>query len=69
MKFGWRAVQHDRQMLAAIHAELTLQRTNCLATIQAQGARHIELLEKINENQIEQTGYIKGYAASGRRQD
>ena len=51
---------------ASIHAELVQQRTNCLATLQAQGVQQIELLGKtvaaldgVRLDLAEQTGYLK----------
>lgn len=61
VKLGWAAIQKDRKLLADIHSELTTQRTNCLTTLQTQGARQLDVLEHINENLVEQNGYIKGY--------
>ena len=59
-KLAWGSIQHDRKMLADIHNELTLQRTNCLNTLQSQGERQIEVLEKIDDRIAEQIGYLKG---------
>jgi hypothetical protein len=60
-RFGWRTIQHDRSLLKGIHKELTLQRTNCLQTIQAQGHEQVEILKTIDRNITEQSGYIKGW--------
>ena len=59
-KLAWGSIQHDRKMLADIHNELTLQRTNCLVTLQAQIERQIDVLEKIDDRLAEQSGYLKG---------
>lgn len=59
-KLAWGTIKHDRKMLADIHNELTLQRTNCLSTLQSQGERQINVLEKIDDRIAEQTGYLKG---------
>jgi hypothetical protein len=56
----WNNVKKDRETLHGIRAELTLQRTNCLTTIQHQGAEQIQLLEKIVSNNAELNGYIRG---------
>ena len=57
-----------------IHAELVQQRTNCLATLQTQGARQIELLGKtvdilsgVRLDLAEQTGFIRAGAMPMRR--
>jgi hypothetical protein len=60
-RLGWKTVQKDRRMVADIHQELTLQRTNCLTTLQEQGERQVELLEKIDEKLADQNGFIRGY--------
>jgi hypothetical protein len=59
-KLVWGGVKQDRQLLRDIHTEMTLQRTNCLTTIQTQGERQVEILEKIDTRMAEQTGYLKG---------
>jgi hypothetical protein len=50
----------ERQWRANVSRELTLQRTNCLTTLQEQGEKQIELLEKLVVGQAEQTGFMKG---------
>jgi hypothetical protein len=59
----WTALKSD---LASTHAELVAQRTNCLATLQTQGATQIEILGKavaaldgVRLDLAEQTGYLK----------
>jgi hypothetical protein len=54
-------------ILVDMQREMTLQRTNCLSTLQQQGSKQIELLEKTNQTleaihlgQSEMSGYIKG---------
>ena len=54
------------EKLASVERELQMQRTNCLATIQAQGASQIKLQEdtndiltKMHDSQLEMTGFIK----------
>lgn len=59
-RLGWKTVQRDRKRIADIHEELTLQRTNCLNTIQAQGKEQVELLGEIRNQLNEQNGYIRG---------
>lgn len=51
--------------LAKIHEELTVQRTNCLQTLQEDGKTQIQLLEKVSDtlNGVrldlkEQTGFL-----------
>jgi len=53
--------------LAAIHTELIAQRENCLATLQNQGEKQVELLEKtigiledIRVELAEHTGFLRG---------
>lgn len=57
----WRAIRRTRHMLSDIHTELITQRTNCLATLQTQGLKQIEVLEKIDKNIAEQNGFIRGW--------
>lgn len=52
--------------LTGIHAELTRQRSNCLTTLQNQGEKQIELLDKacdtleaLHLGQVEMSGYIR----------
>jgi hypothetical protein len=59
-KLAWGTVRRDREVLYAIREELTLQRTNCLATLQKQGEKQIDVLESIDKGMAEQTGYLKG---------
>jgi hypothetical protein len=56
------------QLLTDIHTELKSQRTNCLSTLQQQGVRQIELLEKmsdtlsdIHDGQIEANTLLRSY--------
>lgn len=56
--------------IEATHKELTQQRTNCLSTLQSQGATQIELLTKtvaaldgMKLELAEQTGYLKASLA------
>jgi hypothetical protein len=58
----WVALKDD---ISATHKELVQQRTNCLSTLQQQGEKQVELLEKtvevLNGVRIElatQTGYL-----------
>ena len=55
-----------KDSIASAQKELVHQRTNCLATLQDQGAKQIEVLEKcantlesIHLSQAEMSGYIK----------
>ena len=55
-----------KSKIESAHTELVQQRTNCLTTLQDQGAQQIELLSKSVEildgvrlDLAEQTGYIK----------
>lgn len=52
--------------LASVEKELQTQRTNCLATIQSQGATQIklqedtvEILQKMHDSQLEMTGFMR----------
>lgn len=54
-------------VLDGLNKELTVQRTNCLATLQVSNQRQVELLEKtvdvlgdIHLGQVEMSGYMKG---------
>ena len=54
-------------ILDEVKEELVTQRTNCLTTLQTQGPRQSEILEKvsdtlqdINMGQAEMSGYLKG---------
>lgn len=56
-----------KETLDAVHLELSTQRSNCLATLQSQGAEQIVLLGKTVEvlggvrlDLAEQTGYLMG---------
>lgn len=60
-KIGWNTVQRDRKLLFDIHTELTLQRTNCLTTLQGQGRKQLDVLERIDGRIQEQNGYLRGY--------
>jgi hypothetical protein len=53
-------------LLQEVHTEMKLQRTNCLSTLQRQGEKQIDLLERavdvledIHISQSEMSGYIK----------
>jgi hypothetical protein len=63
--FVGKKVMSDRNKLlkglSDVQVELKEQRTNCLATLQKQGDRQIELLEKISENQVRGNGLLEGY--------
>src|SRR5215510_2512013 len=58
-------IQEDRKSiksdLAAVKDELATQRTNCLTTLQEQGQKQIELLEKMVEGQAHTSGLIEGF--------
>ena len=63
--FRWARALKDEQ--AKIHAELVVQRENCLTTLARQGATQIELLGKVADSlgdirvsQAEMVGYLKG---------
>ena len=63
--FRWARALKDEQ--AKIHAELVVQRENCLTTLARQGATQIELLGKVADSlgdirvsQAEMCGYLKG---------
>jgi hypothetical protein len=49
-------VDEAKGKISAISTELTLQRTNCLTTLQQQGEKQIQLLERIAES----VSYLKG---------
>jgi hypothetical protein len=58
--------EEKSKLLTEVHQELTLQRTNCLTTLQAQGAEQTKAIEKVADvltniryDLAEQTGYIK----------
>lgn len=61
-RMGWKLVQHDRKLLSDIHDELTVQRTNCLTTLQEQAKEQTQLLGKINDN----LNVLKGYVEAGK---
>jgi hypothetical protein len=59
----WRSAT---QKLAGVEKELNIQRTNCLTTLQQQGDRQVELLEKVSNtlsemhlDQRESLAYLK----------
>jgi hypothetical protein len=59
----WQAVTAK---LSGVEKELSVQRTNCLTTLQQQGQSQIDLLEKANNtleaihlSQVEMSGYLK----------
>ena len=63
--FRWARALKDEQ--AKIHAELVVQRENCLTTLARQGATQIELLGKVADSlgdirvsQAEMVGSLKG---------
>jgi hypothetical protein len=67
----WKSLKDEQ---SSIHAELVQQRTNCLATLQTQGDRQIELLGKVADtltgmalSQAEQTGFLRASALPTRR--
>jgi len=67
----WKTLKENT---AAILQELSHQRSNCLATLQNQGDRQIELLEKavstldnIHVSQAEMTGFFKAQALRSSR--
>jgi len=58
----------------ATHAELVLQRENCLSTIQTQGSEQVKILGKVADtldgvrlDLAEQTGYLRAGAGTPRR--
>jgi hypothetical protein len=60
----WVALKNEQSL---IHQELVAQRTNCLATLQTQGDKQIELLSKmsgtlenISLSQAEMVGCLRG---------
>ncbi len=70
-KSEWIALKKEQ---ASIHAELVQQRTNCLTTLQTQGAEQITLLKTAVEvlggvrlDLAEQTGYLAGAVQLPRR--
>jgi len=67
----WNTLREEQRK---IHEELVLQRTNCLATLQTQGATQIELLGKSVEalggvrlELADQTGYLRAITAQPQR--
>ena len=61
----WTALKDEQ---AAIRQELVHQRTNCLTTLQQQGAtmvdlqtKTVDLLQGVRLDLAEQTGYLKAY--------
>ena len=62
-KAEWKGL---KEQINSAQSELVQQRTNCLATLQEQGEKQIELLSKaantldaIHLGQVEMSGYIK----------
>ncbi len=60
--------------IASTQAELELQRTNCLTTLQSQGEKQVELLGKVSNtldgvrlDLAEQTGFLRAGATPIRR--
>jgi hypothetical protein len=67
LRTAYNTVKEKAKILEELRDELATQRTNCLKTLQDQGERQIELLEKVNEtlddihtSQAEMSGYLKG---------
>ena len=61
----WSSLKEEQ---SAIHKELVQQRTNCLTTLQQQGAtmvdlqtKTVDLLQGVRLDLAEQTGYLKAY--------
>jgi hypothetical protein len=63
----WRGLRDSRKTLYDIHTELTDQRINCLATLQKQGQKQIDVLENIDRTLGTQNSYWKGYFDGPRR--
>ena len=66
----WTALKEEQ---AAIHKELVHQRTNCLTTLQQQGAtmvdlqtKTVDLLQGVRIDLAEQTGYLKAFVPAPR---
>lgn len=62
-----KAIKEKVKVIDEMHAELTLQRVNCLTTLQAQGDTQIVVLKEIalvlketGKTQSEMYGYMKG---------
>jgi len=62
-----KTVKQKADILDSLHVELAQQRTNCLTTLQAQGTKQVELLEKMagtldktNDAQIETNTILRG---------
>lgn len=62
-----KTIKEKFKVIDDMHAELTLQRVNCLSTLQNQGAEQIEILKEIagslketGKVQVEMYGYMKG---------
>ena len=55
-KHVYSKVVETKTQIVDISSELTLQRTNCLSTLQAQGYKQIDILERIAES----VSYLKG---------
>ena len=67
MRTEWKSLKDN---IESTHKELVQQRTNCLTTLQSQGAEQIALLGKtvvaldgIRLDLAEQTGYLRATAA------
>ena len=67
MKKEWQGV---KESLAAVHEELSVQRGNCLSTLQSQGAEQVALLGKtvsaldgVRIDLAEQTGCLRAMTA------
>ena len=63
-----------KDTMASTHAELVIQRSNCLNTLQEQGTKQIELLGKMSDTLEgvrldfkEHRGYVQGLVQSPQR--
>lgn len=56
LKKGQDDLADTKTLLTALNTEVTLQRTNCLTTLQIQGEKQIQILERIAES----VSYLKG---------
>lgn len=61
------AWNEQEEILKSVKEELITQRTNCLKTLQEQGTKQIEVLEKMSDtldsmrtSQAEMSGFLKG---------
>lgn len=67
LRTAWKVIVEKFKVIDDVHTELTLQRTNCLTTLQSQGEEQIKLLSKMNGtleaihlSQSEMSGFLKG---------